>query len=340
MEKTEVEQKLESGSNFTIRLKVPQNKKISFVDTIRGKIEVDSKDIDDQVLIKSDGFPTYHFAVVIDDYLMEVTDIIRGDEWIPSTPKHIILYDAFGWEKPRFSHVPPLIGANKKKLSKRTGDVSVEKFLEMGYFPEAILNYISLLGWNPKTTEEIFSLTELIDIFKLEDVHRSGAVFDVERLDGFNAKYMVNYSSSTLYNKLLTYLKRYDSHFLDVLTSFSESYHLKILEELKSRMKKLSDFKELTTFLYHDTRNLSESLIVNQKMKLESLEDVKISLEFALDILENSSIDVEDPENIKQVFVESIQEAGMKNGQVLWPVRVALSMEQFSPGGLELIYIL
>jgi len=144
---------------------------------------------------------------------MGVTDIIRGDEWIPSTPKHIILYDAFGWEKPNFSHVPPLVGANRKKLSKRTGDVSVEKFLENGYFPEALLNYISLLGWNPKTTEEIFSLDELIEAFKLEDVHKAGAVFDTERLDWFNAKYMTNYSSETLYNKLTTYFKRYNSKF-------------------------------------------------------------------------------------------------------------------------------
>lgn len=336
----EVQEKLEKKWPYTIRLKVPKNQKIAFTDTIRGKIEVETKEIDDQVLIKSDGFPTYHFAVVVDDYLMGVTDIIRGDEWIPSTPKHIILYDAFGWEKPNFSHVPPLVGANRKKLSKRTGDVSVEKFLENGYFPEALLNYISLLGWNPKTTEEIFSLSELIDTFKLEDVHRAGAVFDTERLDWFNAKYMTNYSSETLYNKLITYLKRYNGKFAEELESFPREYHMTILDELKTRMKKLSDFQELTSFFYADTKNLNEELIVNKKMKLESLDDVKKSLEFGLSIIQKPELHISDPESIKNIFIWEIQKADMKNGQVLWPIRVALSMEQFSPGALELIYIL
>lgn len=338
LEKSEIEKKISDGDSYTIRLKVPQNQKITFQDTIRGKIEVDTKDIDDQVLIKSDGFPTYHFAVVVDDYLMGITDIIRWDEWIPSTPKHIILYDAFGWEKPNFSHVPPLVGANKKKLSKRTGDVAVEKFLENGYFPEALLNYISLLGWNPKTTEEIFSLDELIEVFKLEDVHRAGAVFDIERLDWFNSKYMSNYNSDTLYNKLITYLKRYDEPFQEVVESFPQEYNLRIIDELKTRMKRLLDFKSFTTFFYNDTKVLDEALILNQKMKIETLEDVKRALELGISVLE--SLDTSDPEVIKSVFIEKIQEAGFKNGQVLWPIRVALSMEQFSPWALELIYIL
>lgn len=336
----EIDEKLSAGWPYTIRLKVPKNQKISFHDTIRGKIEVDTKEVDDQVLIKSDGFPTYHFAVVVDDYLMGITDIIRWDEWIPSTPKHILLYDAFGWEKPNFSHVPPLVGANKKKLSKRTGDVAVENFLEKWYFPEAILNYISLLGWNPKTTEEIFSLTELIEKFKLEDVHKAGAVFDIERLDWFNGKYMTNYETDTLYNKLITYLKRYDVEFANIVESFPKEYNIKILDELKTRIKKLSDYKELTTFFYNDTKPLNEELIVSSKMKLETLSDVKQSLELALNVLSESKIDVASPENIKEVFISAISAAEKKNGQVLWPLRVALSMEQFSPGALEMIYIL
>ena len=139
---------------------------------------------------------------------MGVTDIIRGDEWIPSTPKHVLLYKAFGWEMPRFSHVPPLVGENRKKLSKRTGDVSVEVFLEKGFIPEAILNYIALLGWNPKTTQEIFSIQDLIEKFKLEDVHKAGAVFDVTRMEWFNSQYIQSYSLETLWNKIQTYLHR------------------------------------------------------------------------------------------------------------------------------------
>ncbi len=335
----EKQEKLDAGEAFTIRLKVPENTEISFVDTIRWKITVPSKDVDDQVLIKTDGFPTYHFAVVVDDYLMGVTDIIRGDEWIPSTPKHVLLYKAFDWKMPNFSHVPPLVGANKKKLSKRTGDVSVEKFLEKWYLPEAILNYISLLGWNPKSTQEIFSLSELIERFKLADVHRAGAVFDIERLDWFNSRYIMNYETETLWNKLRTYLKRYDEEYLQDLEKFDEVYILKILDEIKTRMKKLEHFKNLTHFFFEDITEIDRELLVNKKMKIESISEVKKSLQVTLEILENRNISLETPEEIKDVFIEEIKKKEMKNGQILWPTRVALSMAQFSPWALELIYI-
>lgn len=337
----EVQEKLDAGQPYTIRLKVPENTEISFTDSIRGKITVPSKDVDEQVLMKTDGFPTYHFAVVVDDYLMGVTDIIRGDEWIPSTPKHVLLYEAFGWEMPTFSHVPPLIGNDRKKLSKRTGDVSVEVFLEKWYLPEALLNYISLLGWNPKTTDEIFSLSELIEKFKIEDVHKAGAVFDTERLDWFNGQYISSYETQTLWNKLKTYLSRYDEALLQHIWEFPEEYIFKILDELKTRMKRLSDFKELTTFFFSgEIKELDLELIVNKKMKLESVSDVKKALTVALNVLSSDTLDIQDPENIKNTFIEEIKAAEMKNGQVLWPVRVALSGEKFSPGALELMYIL
>lgn len=335
----EVQEKLDAGQPYTIRLKVPENKEISFHDTIRGKITVPSKDIDEQVLIKTDGFPTYHFAVVVDDYLMGVTDIVRGDEWIPSTPKHVLLYEAFGWEMPKFSHVPPLLWSDGKKLSKRTGDVAVERFLEKGFLTEAILNYISLLGWNPKTTEEIFTLEELIERFKLEDVHRAGAKFEEERMEGFNAHYIKSYSSEVLWNKIKTYLSRYDAEYLEKISKFPEEYLLKIVGELQTRMKKLWDFKQLTAFFFEDLKDLDTDLIVNQKMKIESLADVKKSLWVALNVLENREYSLESIDDIKTAFIDEIKKAEMKNGQVLWPTRVGLSMEQFSPGALELVYI-
>lgn len=335
----EIKEKLDAGVPYTIRLKVPDNTEISFHDTIRWKITVPSKDVDEQVLMKTDGFPTYHFAVVVDDYLMGVTDIIRGDEWIPSTPKHVLLYEAFWWEMPKFSHVPPLVWENRKKLSKRTGDVSVEVFLEKWYLTEALINYIALLGWNPKTTEEIFTLWELIERFKLEDVHKAWAVFDTERLDWFNAKYITSYEIETLWNKLKTYLNRYDKEYLEEISQFDEWFVLKILQELQTRMKKLSDFHELTAFFFRDIKDLDTELIVNKKMKIETVADAKKSLELALNILKDWDINTDDIESIKIVFIEQIKKGGMKNGQVLWPVRVALSMEQFSPGALELIHI-
>jgi nondiscriminating glutamyl-tRNA synthetase len=201
------------------------------------------------------------------------------------------------------------------------------------------LNYISLLGWNPKTTEEIFSLSQLIDRFKLEDVHRAGAVFDVERLDWFNAKYIVNYELATLWNKLKTYLGRYDSEYLEKISSFDEQYILKILSELQTRMKKLEDFKTLTEFFFEDVKDVNTELIVNKKMKIETLSDVKTALQAVLEILGNRELSLTTPEEIKNTFIEEIKKREMKNGQVLWPARVALSMQEFSPGALELIYI-
>ncbi|MCD5375146.1 glutamate--tRNA ligase [Candidatus Gracilibacteria bacterium] len=335
----ETQEKLDAGAQYTIRLKVPDNTEITFEDAVRGKITIPSKDVDEQVLMKTDGFPTYHFAVVVDDHLMGVTDIIRGDEWIPSTPKHVLLYSAFGWEMPKFSHVPPLLGEGGKKLSKRTGDVSVESFLAKGFLPEAMLNYISLLGWNPKTTQEIFSMSELIEKFKLSDVHRAGAIFEESRMEGFNSEYIKSYETTTLWNKIKTYLGRYDNEYLEEISNFPEEYILKILEELKTRMKKLEDFKTLTQFFFTDVADLDPELIVNKKMKIESLTDVKTSLTVALEILENVENKLESIDEIKNTFIDEIKNREMKNGQVLWPVRVALSMQQFSPGGLELIYI-
>ena len=335
----EVQANLDAWIPYTIRLAVPEEREISFTDTIRGKITIPSKDVDDQVLIKTDGFPTYHFAVVVDDHLMGVTDIIRGDEWIPSTPKHVLLYEAFGWDMPRYSHVPPLIWNDKKKLSKRTGDVSVEIFLEKWYIPEAILNYIALLGWNPKTTEEIFSLSELISRFKLEDVHKAGAVFDIERLEWFNSRYIISYSIETLEGKLRTYLRRYNPKLLETLSRFPEEYNRKILSELQTRMKRFWEFEELTHFFYHEKEHFDTEIFLNSKMKISTLSDAKESLEFAYDILKDNSYDDGDIESIKNIFITKISAAGKKNGQILWPVRVALSWEQFSPGALELIHI-
>lgn len=335
----EKQTKLDAGEPYTIRLKVPENTEVSFVDTIRGKITIPSKDVDEQVLMKTDGFPTYHFAVVVDDYMMWVTDIIRGDEWIPSTPKHVLLYQAFGWEMPNFSHVPPLLWAGGKKLSKRTGDVAVEQFLEKWFLTEAILNYIALLGWNPKTTEEIFSLTELIERFKLSDVHKSWAIFEEERMEWFNAEYIKSYDNEVLYNKIQTYLSRYDSDFVEVFQSQDRGYILKIIDELKTRMKTLNQFKGLTAFFFEDVKDLDTELIVNPKMKVTTLADAKDSLKIWLEILESDLLDINNPESIKDVFIEEIKKREKKNGQILWPLRVALSMEKFSPGALELMYI-
>ena len=178
------------GAAYCIRLKVPHNEEIHFTDLIRGPVSVIGRDVDDQILLKSDGFPTYHLANVVDDHLMAISHVIRGEEWLPSTPKHVLLYRAFGWECPLFAHLPLLLNKDKTKLSKRQGSVAVEDFIEKGYFKEAFVNFIALLGWNPTSDREIFDFQELINAFSLEKVNKSGAVFDTQKLDWMNKQYL------------------------------------------------------------------------------------------------------------------------------------------------------
>ena len=336
----EIKEKLESWIDYTIRLKVPKNKEVVFEDKIRWKIIVNSKDIDDQVLMKSDWFPTYHLANVIDDHLMWITDVIRWEEWTPSTPKHILLYEAFWWEIPNFYHIPLLLWNDKKKLSKRTWDVAVEKYLENWYLVEALLNYIALLWWNPKTTEEFFSMEELIKKFDLSKVHKAWAIFDIERLNFFNSHYLKSIKIEDLYEKLLKYLKKYDNEFYEKITKFDKDYNLKILEELKTRIKRFDEFKEFSNFFYENPKIPSSELILNEKMKVKDFDIVKKWIQLALDILSANNWGFNSIDDIKNAFVEKINNLWLKNWQVLWPIRAILSWEQFSPWALEMIYIL
>lgn len=209
LSKEEIEKKLKSGEKYVIRLKIPENEVIVFDDVIRGEIRINSKEIDDQVLIKSDGIPTYHFAVVVDDHLMEITHIFRGEEWISSTPKQIILYRYFGWDIPVFAHLTVLLDpSHSGKMSKRRGSVFVRQFLDDGYLPEALDNFLMLLGWNPGTDREIFSLDEFVKEFSLEKLHRSAPVFDRKKLDYFNGYYIRQLSNQELTRRLVPYFEK------------------------------------------------------------------------------------------------------------------------------------
>lgn len=181
---------LDEGAEYCIRMKVPLHAEISFVDSIRGPVTFQSRDVDDQILMKSDGFPTYHLANVVDDRLMQITHVIRGEEWLPSTPKHVLLYQAFGWEAPQFAHLPLLLNEDRSKMSKRKGDVFVYQFREKGFFAETLVNFVALLGWNPTADREMFTLQEMIDTFTLEKVNKAGAVFDYKKLEWMQSEYM------------------------------------------------------------------------------------------------------------------------------------------------------
>lgn len=186
----ESKKRIASGEDYTVRLRIPDGKDITFEDVVKGKITINTSEVDDQVLIKTDGFPTYHFAVVVDDHLMKISHVVRGDEWLVSTPKQIILYQAFGWEIPKFIHLPTVLNKDKKKLSKRQGDVSVKDFRNKGYLPEALVNYLALVGWSPEDNQEIFSMKELVEKFSFERVSKTGGVFDKDKLNWVNGQYI------------------------------------------------------------------------------------------------------------------------------------------------------
>jgi nondiscriminating glutamyl-tRNA synthetase len=319
----EVASKLSNNHPHVIRLNVPAGEVISFKDELHGEISVPSKDLDDQVLVKSDGFPTYHLAVVVDDHLMEISHVIRADEWIPSTPKHVLLYKAFGWELPKFVHLPPILSkATRKKLSKREGDVSVESFLEKGYLPDAIINYLALMGWNPKTEEEIFSLVELEQQFSLEKLNKAGAYFDEDKLDWFNTQYIRKLKPEELFARILPYLTK-----AGIKTeNYPKEFLVKILELERERLKKLSEIGERVKYFFEEPK-YDPSLLVWKKSDKQTILKNLQSLQMFL-----QSNQASEPE-IKKF----IEENKLKTGEVLWPLRVALTGLDASPGPFEIM---
>ena len=298
----EIKEKLNSNVAYTIRLKVPENTVIEFEDMVKGKIKVPSKDIDEQVLLKTDWFPTYHLANVVDDHLMEITHVIRWDEWTPSTPKHVIMYNSFGWKAPVFAHIPLLLWNDKKKLSKRTWDVAVENYIEKWYLTEALINYISLLWWNPKTTEEFFTMNELIEKFDLKQVHKAWAIFDIDRLNFFNKHYLKALDNDYLYDKFSIYLSKYDIDYAEKIANFPEDYNKKIFSELKSRINHFSELKDFTSFFYNDSKIPDSEMVMNEKMKINDSEIVKKALNIALDILKTKWANFESVDEVKNIF--------------------------------------
>lgn len=232
----EIAQKKIEHASWVIRMKVPEVGEITFNDIIRGDVTFNYKNVDDQVLMKSDGFPTYHLAVVVDDHDMQISHVIRGEEWLSSTPKHILLYQYFGWQAPEFAHLPLMLNPDRSKLSKRQGDVAVEDYREKGYLPEALVNFIAFLGWNPGDTREIFSLSELVQEFSLDRVGKSGAVFNVEKLNWLNQQYILKMPSDAILKHLRPVLE--NKGFIGL----SDEYVKQIIELLKDRVTFISDY--------------------------------------------------------------------------------------------------
>lgn len=331
----EVNKNLKNKCPYTIRLKVPKDELIEFGDIVRGKVQINTNTIDDQILLKSDGYPTYHLANVVDDHLMEITHVIRGEEWLPSTPKHILLYRAFGWKIPQFAHLPLLLNPDKTKLSKRQGDVAVEDYVRQGYLKETIINFVALLGWNPGegSTQEIFSLDELIEKFELTHVHKAGAVFDLKKLDWLNAQYIKKLTIDKLYELSLDFLKQKDFFQTAREDKKTEEYVKKVLAIEQDRLLKLYGVGEDNKFFFQNI-NYDKKLLLWKDMGDEEL---KNSLEKAKSILENIPEKDWTREKLGKILLEA---AGDKRGEFLWPLRAALTGEQKSPPPSEVAWVL
>lgn len=266
---TDAFERIQKGETYVIRLDVKPNKKIWFDDVLRGRIEFDSNGIDDQILMKSDGYPTYHLAVVVDDFSMKITHVIRAEEWISSTPKHVMLYESFGWPLPTFAHVPILRNPDKSKMSKRKNPVWASWYIEQGFLPQAVINYLALMGWSHPKQKEIFSLDEFISVFELFDMQTVGPIFDIKKLEWMNGVYIREKLSN---EELVDSLKRFykdDPFVLDVLKS---SKGQSLIDLARTRMKTLKDFKEL--LLTSEPRLLSEK----EKDLAKSLREIFLTL--------------------------------------------------------------
>lgn len=330
----EIEKNLAEGKPYVIRQKMPLAGETTFFDVLHGNITISNSELEDQILLKSDGMPTYNFANVVDDHLMEITHIIRGTEFITSTPKHVLLYEFFGWELPQFIHLAPVMGKAEdgtvSKLSKRHGATSFNDLIEAGYLPEAITNYVALLGWNPKSNQEIFSMPELIEKFSLEGLSNSPSVFDYNKLSWMNGEYFKAMSDEDFAKSA--------EKFFGGLYKNSPEKKIYLAGILKTRVSRFGEIPEMIKFL-EKMPPLDIELFTNKRNKVTPEKSVDI-IEQAIEIF--SCIENWTPDELNEkisAFVE--QKSDLKVGTVMWPLRIALSGQKVTPGGVtEILYLL
>ncbi len=317
---------INSGADYVVRLFAPIDEEVTFEDIIRGEIKVSTNDIDDQILIKSDGYPTYHLANVVDDHLMQISHVIRGEEWLPSTPKHVLLYNSFNWEAPKFAHLPLLLNKDKSKLSKRQGSVAVEDYIQKGYLKDAFINFIALLGWNPTGDREIYTVEELIEFFNLEKVNKAGAVFDVQKLDWMNQQY----------------IKQGDSEFLaDILFNSAKNKGINISNEFAIKLVNL--FKERIIFV--------EDILINSPYMFENKFDYEV--EYFKKKWNDSTVEMINPllklyeeaddfthHNLHSITKSYVESIGKKIGDIIHPIRLMITGKSSGAGMFETMEVL
>ncbi len=335
---SDVQKLLASNTPHVIRLKIPEDRTFTFTDIIREHVSMHSSQVDDQVLIKSDGFPTYHLANVVDDHLMEITHVIRGEEWLSSVPKHLFLYECFGWDMPELAHLPLIFNPDGTKMSKRdiqsldelpSGkvDPDVQSYIKAGYEKEAILNYIALLGWSPGNDREYFTLEELEQEFSLKRVNKSAAIFDLQKLNHLNSEHLKNMDSGTLAQE---YKQQLETKGVDYK---SEDYLRRVVELLQSRLHFRYDFYEYSSYFFMDPDSYDPK-VVKKRWKDDS---VKLILEF---IDEISKLDVFDKEAIEYTLRQVAERHDAGSGRIIHPVRLAVSGVGVGPGLFDLLQVL
>ena len=329
LSKSEIKSKLDAGEPYVIRQTINNVGETYFDDEVYGRIEVDGDVLDEQILIKSDGFPTYNFANIIDDHQMEISHVVRGNEYLSSTPKYNLIYDAYGWQRPTYVHVPPVMKDEHHKLSKRNGDASFQDLVAKGYLPDAIMNYIALLGWAPETEQEIYTLDELIEVFNIHRISKSPAIFDIDKLTWMNGVYLRNMDEDKYYETVKPYLEK----------AISGPYDLKkIAKIIQPRIDVLNQIEDSVDF-FDTLVEYDLEMYRHKKMKStpETALKALIAVKDALEKFENWDSE----QALHDCLMALPQELEMKNGQVLWPVRTAISGKQFTPGGaIEIAYIL
>ena len=329
LSKEEIQRRLDAGEPYVIRQNIPTTGKAGFDDVIYGHVEVDCDTLDDNILIKADGLPTYNFANVIDDHLMGITHVMRGNEYLSSAPKYNLLYEAFGWQPPVYVHLTPVMANAQRKLSKRKGDPSFEDLLNEGYLTEAIINYLVLLGWSPRGEREFYTLKELEECFDLEGLSKSPSIFDTVKLNWFNAEYIRKLDPEKYLALATPWLNK-------ALDPEKFDYH-RLGELLQSRTEVFNQLPGMVEFLAK-MPEFENDLYVNKKQKT-TLDVARQALAFVKPVLE--SIDSWTEGEIHDRVMEAIPASGMKNGQVLWPLRIAISGQLSTPGGaFEIAYLL
>lgn len=335
----ETDKLVAAGTSFVIRLNIdPARGEVRFHDLIRGDVKFLAKDLDDQVLMKSDGFPTGVFAIVADDVAMKVTHVIKGEEWLSTTPKQVLIYEAAGWDLPEFAHLPLLLNPDKSKLSKRQGDVAVEDYLKKGYLKEALINFVALLGWNPGkgSTQEIFSLEELVQAFDFAQIHKGGAVFDLKKLDWMNTEYIKRLSIEELYARVIDF-GLLENDFFKALPAEkkSEAFLKKVLTVEHDRLARLSEVGVHNPFFFSSELSYDATLL---HWKDNTAEMTRASLEQAEKVL--NGFDEATWEDVKLIEEKLLEAAGEKRGDLLSPLRVALTGAERSPSPAQVTWVL